>query len=320
MLREEFVEAAIADAPAARARQSGSHRGDRGHDRRASRPRRSWDTRERDVAISAAVLCDGEMRGIYHKVLLPNYEVFDEARNFAPGRRRPTRCGGSAPVVAGIAICEDLLVRRRPARGAGRRRRAHPARPERVAVPPEKPAGRLALAAEVARRNGVPVVYVNSVGGQDELVFDGGSLVVDADGELLYRARQFEPERFCVDVPLGPARPLTAPTPTTVHARAPRLRAAARRRRCPRPRRAATSRCGARSSSARATSSATTARPRVVLGLSGGIDAAVTAAVAAEALGPENVLGVAMPSPDSPAEELEDARDARRGARASSCR
>ena len=60
----------------------------------------------------------------------------------------------------------------------------------------EKPNGRLDLVAQVARRNGTPFVYVNCVGGQDELVFDGGSLIVDADGELLYRAEQFEPERF----------------------------------------------------------------------------------------------------------------------------
>ena len=69
-------------------------------------PRRSWDTRDRDVAISVAVLCDGELRGMYHKTLLPNYEVFNEARNFAPGHR-PDRLWRIGEAIAGIAICED---------------------------------------------------------------------------------------------------------------------------------------------------------------------------------------------------------------------
>ena len=128
------------------------------------------------MAISAALLCDGQMRGIYHKVLLPNYEVFDEARNFAPGDE-PGRLWRIGPAVAGVAICEDLWSGDGPPE-------AQAAAGARILLVPnaspfhqEKPAGRLALASEVARRNGVPVVYVNSVGGQDDLVFDGGSLV-----------------------------------------------------------------------------------------------------------------------------------------------
>jgi NAD+ synthase (glutamine-hydrolysing) len=170
----------------------------------------------------------------------------------------------------------------------------------------EKPVGRLALASEVARRNGVPVVYVNSVGGQDDLVFDGGSLVVGADGELLHRAAQFEPERFVLDVPIGPPRRLDGPI-RTVHSRPQAARAF-----LPPPPSAPQESGDAQVWRALVVGTRDFVRRNgassVVLGLSGGIDAAVSAAVAAEALGPENVLGVAMPSPQSPAEELEDAR------------
>src|SRR5688572_18285378 len=141
-------------------------------------PRRSWDTRDRDVAIGAAVLCDGELRGVYHKTLLPNYEVFNEARNFAPGRH-PEKLWRIGEAVAGIAICEDSWSGDGPPElqsAAGARILIVPnASPFHV----EKPGGRLALVSAVAKRNGTPFIYVNSVGGQDELVFDGGSLIVD---------------------------------------------------------------------------------------------------------------------------------------------
>jgi NAD+ synthase (glutamine-hydrolysing) len=302
--RSEFVDASLA-ALFALAEQSGSTPAVIGTIDRVP-PRRSWDTRVRDVAISAAVVCDGELRGVYHKSLLPNYEVFNEARNFAPGTM-PDRLWRIGEAVAGIAICEDAWSGDGPPdeqAAAGARILLVPnASPFHL----EKPGGRQDLASQVAKRTGCPFVYVNSVGGQDELVFDGGSLVVDAKGELLYRAKQFETERFCIDVPLGPPREVTS-KPTTVHSR-------------PRPARPAEPPppspplisgdeqvwcalvVGTRDFIHK--NGATTA----VLGLSGGIDAAVTAAIVAEALGPENVLGVAMPSPDSPHEETDLAQE-----------
>src|SRR4051794_31458543 len=269
-------------------------------------PRRSWDTRPRDVATSSAVVCDGELRGHYHKILLPNYEVFNEARNFAPGTD-PSLIWRIGTSIAGIAICEDSWSGDGPPE-------AQAAAGARILLVPnaspfnlEKPAGRRELVRSVARRNGTPVVYVNCVGGQDELVFDGGSLVVDADGELLYRARQFEPERFCLDVPLGTARPIER-GPRTVHTRpAP-----------PRDPQPPTEPARQMSDDEQVWQAIVLGTrdfvlknggAAAVLGLSGGIDAAVTAAVAAEALGPENVLGLAMPAPSSPTVELEDARE-----------
>ncbi len=269
-------------------------------------PRRSWDTRERSRAISAAVLCDGERRGMYHKVLLPNYEAFDEARSFAPGSDA-SKLWRFGPVVAGIAICEDAWSGDGPPEAQAAAGAQVLLIPNASPFHMEKPSGRLDLCAAVARRNGVPVVYINSVGGQDDLVFDGGSLVVDSGGDLLHRARQFAPETFCVDVPIGPPRLLTR-DPTTVHARPPRSRA-------PLP---PTTPAEVRSSDEQAWDAVVlgtrdfirrNGASSVVLGLSGGIDAAVTAAVAADALGPDNVLGVAMPAPASDPEELEDARE-----------
>lgn len=267
-------------------------------------PRRSWDTRPRGVAIGAALLCDGEVRGVYHKMLLPTYEVFDEARNFAPGAQPGAvwRIGGT---VAGVCICEDLWSDDGPPE-------AQAAAGAQVllvlnASPfhREKPEGRRDLVAAVARRNGVPLVYVNCVGGQDELVFDGGSLVVEATGDVRFRAEQFTPARFCVDVEAASARPLVGPV-RSVHARIGLDRPAA-----PPPDSARQldeleqvwqalvtgTREFAYKNGARA----------AVLGLSGGIDSAVTAAVAADALGGENVLGVAMPAPGSPPRDLTDA-------------
>src|SRR4051794_18732299 len=304
VLREEFVDAAL-DRVRWLAERSGNTAAVIGTIDRVP-PRRSWDTRDRDVAISSALVCDGQLRGFYHKTLLPNYEVFNEARNFAPGSD-PGRIWLVGETVAGVVICEDSWSGDGPpeeqAAGGAQILLVPNASPFNL----EKPNGRHRLVSEVARRNGTPVVYVNLVGGQDELVFDGGSLVVDAQGEVLYRAQQFEPERFVLDVPLGLDRPLRR-RPQTVH-----TRPFPPREPLPVPEPApqipdeeqvwCALVMGTRDFVRR--NGGTTA----VLGLSGGIDAAVTAAVAAEALGSENVLGIAMPSPDSPPAELEDARE-----------
>jgi NAD+ synthase (glutamine-hydrolysing) len=269
-------------------------------------PRKSWDTRPRDVANSAALLSDGGIRGMYHKTLLPTYEVFDEARNFAAGTDPAAvwRIGGT---VTGICVCEDLWSEDGPpeaqaAAGAQMLLVLNGSPFHR-----EKPQGRLALVSRVARRNGVPLVYVNCVGAQDELIFDGGSLIVDSSGDLVYRAEQFTAARFCVDVETAPPRPIS-PAVRTVHARAELDRPAS-----PSPPSAALIPeieqiwcalvVGTRDFALKNGASA------AVLGLSGGIDSSVAAAVAAQALEPENVLGVAMPAPGSPPRDLTDAEE-----------
>lgn len=267
-------------------------------------PRRSWDSIDRSVSISAAVLAGGEHRGTYHKVLLPTHGAYDEGKNIAPGDD-PGALWRIGDATAGICICEDLWSGDGPPE-------AQSAGGAQVLLAPNaspyhrgKHQGREHLATTVARRNGIPLVYANLVGGQDELVFDGGSLVVGADGDILYRAASFAEEQVVIDVPLARPRRVTGPV-RTVHTRPLPDRSAV-----PAPTPATmpddltqvwdalvtgTRDFGAKNGFARA-----------VLGLSGGIDAAVTAAVASDAFGPDAVLGVAMPTPDSPADDLADA-------------
>ena len=267
-------------------------------------PRSSWDIQPRSVSNAAALLCDGEVRGIYHKVLLPTYGVFDEARSFAPGTAPDAvwRVGGT---MVGVCICEDIWSGDGPPEAQASGGAQILLVPNASLFHRHKPEGRLALAASVARRNGLPLVYVNCVGGQGELAFDGGSLVVDHNGEPLYRAEQFDPTRFCVEVEPASPRPVS-PAVKTVHARAGDDRA-------PAPPPASPPQLDELEQTWRALvigtrdfahrSGASTA----VLGLSGGIDAAVTAAIAADALGPEGVLGVAMPAAGSLPRDVADA-------------
>jgi len=249
------------------------------------------DSVERGLANAAAVAADGAIRGIYHKVLLPNYGVFDEARYFAPGRV-PEKLWGIGGVAAGISVCEDIWA----ADGPPAQQAAAGAKvllnvngsPYHIG----KGVDRAGLLAAEAQRSEVPVVYVNMVGGQDELVFDGDSMVFDADGEVIYRAAQFDEEHFVVDVEVADdnyegglvsvsdGREKTKPAPTPEIK--PRLDE------------------DAEIYSALVTGLRDYVHKNgfreVVIGLSGGIDSALTAAIAVDALGPEAVWGITMPT------------------------
>src|SRR5919109_1657554 len=152
---------------------------------------------------SLAVLAGGELRGIYRKCDLPNYGVFDERRYFEPGTEPALIEVDGVPI--GLTVCEDIW---------------HPGFPEadevaagaRLVVNASaspyhrgKGLARERLVAERARANGATFALCNTVGGQDELVFDGGSVVVAPDGEVLARAAQFEPEILVCDLPLPAA-------------------------------------------------------------------------------------------------------------------
>jgi NAD+ synthase (glutamine-hydrolysing) len=256
------------------------------------------------VHNAAAVLADGRIRGVYHKGRLPNYGVFDEDRYFAMGQE-PGALWGINGVAVGVSVCEDIWVADGPpaaqaAAGADILLNINGSPYHRG-----KGSERQAMLAERARSAGVPVVYLNLVGGQDELVFDGQSMVFDASGELLYRAPQFEEELFWIDVPLGdadgapemtrvtdgdllegepePAPPSHAPydDPEEVYrALCAGLRGYVRKN----------------------------GFNGVVIGLSGGIDSALTAAIAADALGASSVHGVTMPSRYSSTGSVEDSR------------
>jgi NAD+ synthase (glutamine-hydrolysing) len=269
-------------------------------------PRRAWDSVERTVSISAVLLNRGERRGTYHKVLLPTYGAFDEGRNLAPGDE-PDALWQLGDVVAGVAICEDLWSGDGPPEAQARGGAQVLLVPNASPYHRSKREGREHLASQVAWRNGVPLVYANLVGGQDEIVFDGSSLVVDADGGLLYRAPAFVEHRAFVDVALPSRRPVTGPL-RTVHTVPVAERARGHAPASAEPLDELVEvwealRSGTRDFARR------NGYDRAVLGLSGGIDAALTAMLAADVLGPSNVLGLAMPAPGTPPEELEDAQE-----------
>ncbi len=257
----------------------------------ADEPQPDDDSMERHVANAAAVLADGRIQGIYHKCLLPNYGVFDEQRYFAHGTE-PGMLFEISGVPVGVSICEDIWT---------------PDGPPSVQVdagarillningsPYHKGRGteRAALLAREAERSNVPVVYVNMVGGQDELVFDGQSMVFAAGGELFYRAAQFEEERFVVDVPVADGAAPTVSAAMAGHGVADGG--------------------GPQEDSAEVLGEAAEVYQalvvglrdyvrkngfrEVVIGLSGGIDSALTAAIAVDALGPDAVWGVTMPA------------------------
>ena len=263
------------------------------------------DTQQRDRAIAAAVLHDGEVRGYYDKVLLPTYSVFDEQRVFASGTD-PARVWRLGDVIIGVAICEDAWS------GDGPPEAQSVAGAQALLLPNASPfergkdERRLALVRQVARRNGVPVVYVNSYGGVDDLVFDGGSLVVSASGDLCYRAPQFIADRAVVDLVLPPARRRTD-VPLTVHTRPLPSRPVPR---TPRP--ADPQETLAQVWQALVVGTRDHARRNgfreAVVGVNGGMESAVTAAVAVDALGAEHVICVIAPAGRTADRDLEDAR------------
>ena len=181
-------------------------------DRAAGPGRHAADAVPRTVANAAAVLCAGAIRGVYHKVLLPNYGVFDEDRYFAIGSE-PARTWDLGGVVVGVSICEDMWLPDGPpqqqAEAGAQVLLNINASPFHYGKAEEREA-MLRQRSAAAR---VPVVYLNLVGGQDELVFDGASVVIAPDGVVLARAAQFAQDRLLLDLPLPERRPEAAPVP-----------------------------------------------------------------------------------------------------------
>jgi NAD+ synthetase len=277
----------------------------------------------RPLHNAVALLRDGKIHSRHFKTLLPTYDVFDESRYFEPGPINETenlvRIGD---LTAGLSICEDLwndekLIARRlyhqnpiaDLNAAGAELLINASASPFVVG---KHDFRLQLFGEQVRRFNKPLIYVNQVGGNDELIFDGNSHVLDAQGKLIAQAKDFEEDLLVVDLEEGsgvrvqgsgnPKAQAAAtdslsslnPEPRTLNPIHPHstglhsiynalvlgLRDYVRK-------------CGFKTA---------------VLGLSGGIDSALTAAIAAHALGAEHVTGVAMPSRFSSDHSIEDAR------------
>ena len=253
----------------------------------ASGPARgAADAESREVANAAAVLADGEVKGVYHKVLLPNYGVFDEDRYFSMGTE-PDRIWAVDGVPVGVSVCEDIWLPDGPSMRQAERGAQVLLNINASPFHRGKAVEREEMLAARARAGGAAVVYLNLIGGQDELVFDGASVVIACDGTLIHRSPQFEEDFFVVDVPLGDESaevgsiaPLLEPTEEVYQALTIGLR----------------DYC------------AKNGFEGVVIGLSGGVDSSLTAAIAVDALGPESVWGVAMPSRFSSQHSLDDAR------------
>jgi NAD+ synthase (glutamine-hydrolysing) len=230
---------------------------------------------------SLAVLSNGELRAIYRKNRLPNYAVFDEQRYFVPGAEPVTIEVAGTRV--GLTICEDLWEEGPPASSEVAEGAQLIANPSGSPYHRGKGREREAMFAERARAYGTHLAFCNLVGGQDELVFDGHSFVVDSSGEVIARAAQFEEELLICEVPSPTPAGLAEPLPDLAEVYAALvlgLRDYVRKN-------------GFR---------------RVGLALSGGIDSALVALLAADAIGAENVSCVVMPSPHSSDETQADAR------------
>jgi NAD+ synthase (glutamine-hydrolysing) len=276
---------------------------------------------DRDLYNACAVCSDGAVKAIYRKQFLPNYGVFDEDRYFQPGRELVLlRCGET---LVGPTVCEDIWQPGPPATDlalAG----AHVV--ANISASPfhlGKGAEREEMLATRARDNSCWIAFVNAVGAQDELIFDGHSLVLDQDGRIVARAPAFEEALIVVDV--------DATTAIGRRLRDARRRALARARGTlpdlpviEIPQRQATNGKPAEPIVAPLLEEVEQMRLAlelglrdyvekngfrdVVLGVSGGIDSALTAALAAEALGPERVVCVSMPSQFSSEGTKTDAR------------
>ena len=276
-----------------------------------------------DLYNAAAILQDARLAGVYHKVYLPNYGVFDEDRYFQKGQDSLVfELGGT---VVGVNICEDIWYPGDPTRTQCFQGGA--ALIVNISSSPfhaGKRDFRQRMLSTRAWDNSAYVAYVNLVGGQDELVFDGRSMVLNQRGELVAEARAFEEELLVVDLALEEVllhrlhdprrRKEKLGSPPEGKLRKIRLHPpkGERKRKTIPPRSPVT--VGRVEEIYRALVLGTGDYVRkngfrkVVLGLSGGVDSSLTAAIAADALGKESVVGVAMPSMYSSGESLGDAR------------
>ncbi len=242
-------------------------------------------------AVNAAVLLDGGRLLLeQHKRLLPFYDIFDEQRYFVPAQaQQVVELDG---VRLAITVCEDAWNdknfwprRLYPVDPMEELMRQRPAVHINLSSSPfwhGKRAIRRRMLAAIARRDGIPVLLSNQVGGNDSLIFDGSSLALDASGEAIAQAASFEEDLVVVDPFDAPAIPAAEDDDTEAAYRALVLGTRDYVRKC--------------------------GFQKVLVGLSGGIDSALVAAIATEALGAGNVLGVGMPSPYSSAGSIDDSR------------
>ena len=275
--------------------------------------------REGDLFNAAAFLHDGAIKAVYHKVFLPNYGVFDEERYFVPGHRTPIVELGGVPI--GLSVCEDCWFPSGPMAWEAE----HGARVLiNINGSPYhhgKRAPREEMVAGRAADYGAFVAWVNTVGGQDELVFDGNSAVFDPRGKQVAHAKSFVEDLLVCDIDTESPTHLA---PETLRHEADgagrldlevsevRLPAAAATGRSPIVNRLESPLDGPPEIYAALVLGTRDYMrkqgfQKVVIGMSGGVDSALTAAIACDALGRENVIAVRMPSRHTSHESLDDA-------------
>lgn len=246
----------------------------------------------RPLFNACAVLQGGKTLAVQHKTLLPTYDVFDEDRYFEPAKHYVT-CTVNG-VTLGLCICEDIWNHRevtpQPRYQIDPLERIARGSPDVLINLSASPfaAGKQHVRHDLVRhqalRWGVPMVYVNQVCGNDQLIFDGRSIVVDGQGKLIARAAAFAEDLLLVDLTTGQGEIKPSPDDRIVNMYEALVLGTSDYMR----------KCGFK---------------KAVIGISGGIDSAVTAAIAVKAVGAENVLGVAMPSDYSSASSIKDAQD-----------
>ena len=275
---------------------------------------------EGDIYNAAAFLHDGEIKAVYHKVFLPNYGVFDEKRYFVPGHRSPIIELEGLRI--GLSVCEDCWFPSGPMAW-----QAHHGAKVLININGSpyhygKRAPREAMVGGRAADYGAFVAWVNTVGGQDELVFDGNSVVFDPHGKPIAHAESLVPDLLVCD--FDPLQPIhNSPEKLRYEAEAAQrldmdvsdVTVNAAHKAGPKPaiknRLAKPLEGAAEIYAAVVLGTGDYMRKqgfhKVVIGMSGGVDSALTAAIACDALGPENVIGVRMPSRHTSAESLDDA-------------
>ena len=266
------------------------------------------DAKGNDIYNAAAIIYHGKLAAVYHKVCLPNYGVFDEQRYFKAGSTYPIYLINGLSL--GVTICEDIWVGEGPVTC-----QAHAGAELIVNISASpyhfgKGKSREEMLKNNAIKNSVFMAYCNLVGGQDELVFDGNSLVCDDEGRILGKGKQFEEELVVLDIDhdaianLRPGRPLSQKMISEKPPDSPKPLIPARK----------VAELGPEAEVYAALVLGTrdyiikNGFEKVLIGLSGGIDSSLVAAIAVDALGASNVTGVAMPSPYSSPGSISDAK------------
>ena len=259
---------------------------------------------------AAAIITDGQIIGTYVKQYLPNYGVFDERRYFLPGREIPVFVVNG--ITVGVNICEDIWFPEGPTRAQTQGGRASiilniNASPYQAGKSRE----REKMLASRAQENRVIVSYTNMVGGQDELIFDGNSVIVDQEGEILFRGKAFEEDVVTADLDIDAvvnSQKKGKKAPTTLNGYKTKIRRVIvsktfqAKSRVPIQYRTAAALdpleevyralvLGVRDYVRK------NRFQKVIIGISGGIDSALTSVIARDAIGAGNVIGVLMPSP-----------------------